>query len=90
MLFGRKQQLLAFFLILTLLAVITTACLWLTRDLEPKDESRSFAVYMTEVLASNSAYPDPEGRCRDFVELYNSADGAIDLGVHRNRVVREQ
>ena len=83
MLFGKKQQVLTFFLILVLLAAITAGCLWMTKDLEPKDESRSFAVYMTEVLASNSAYPDPEGRCRDFVELYNSADGAIDLSDYK-------
>ena len=83
MLFTRKQQFLAFFLILLLLAAVTALSLFLTKDLEPKDDSHSFAVYMTEVLASNSAYPDGEGRCRDFVELYNSADGAIDLSDYK-------
>jgi len=83
MLWSKKQQFLAFFLILAVLAAVTVLSLSLTRDLEPKDDSRSFAVYMTEVLASNSAYPDDQGRCRDFVELYNSADGAIDLSGYK-------
>lgn len=39
----------------------------------------SFAVYFTEILASNSAYPDANGKCHDYIELYNSANGNIDL-----------
>ncbi len=44
-----------------------------------KDDSHSFAVYFTEVLASNSKYPDILGHHHDFIELYNSADGDIDI-----------
>ena len=38
-----------------------------------------FPVYFTEVLASNSSFPNGEGRCCDYIELYNAADYPIDL-----------
>ena len=38
-----------------------------------------FPVYINEVLASNSSYPNDDGRCCDYIELYNSADYAVDL-----------
>ncbi|MBR1660297.1 MAG: lamin tail domain-containing protein [Oscillospiraceae bacterium] len=37
-------------------------------------------VRINEILASNSAFPDPEGQCRDFIELYNGGSGAAELG----------
>lgn len=40
---------------------------------------RTFPVYISEVLASNTRYPNGDGRCCDYVELYNSADYAVDL-----------
>ena len=40
---------------------------------------RTFPVYINEVLASNTRYPNDDGRCCDYVELYNSADYAVDL-----------
>jgi len=39
----------------------------------------SFPVYINEVLASNTSHPNPEGRCCDYMELYNSADYPVDL-----------
>lgn len=39
----------------------------------------NYPVYMSEVLASNSRYPNGDGRCCDFIELYNSADYSVDL-----------
>ena len=38
-----------------------------------------FPVYINEVLASNSSYPNNDGRCCDYIELYNRADYAVDL-----------
>jgi hypothetical protein len=38
---------------------------------------RTFPVYISEVLASNTRYPNGDGRCCDYVELYNSADDAM-------------
>ena len=36
-------------------------------------------VMISEILASNSAYPDQTGQYRDFVELYNDSSRSIDL-----------
>ncbi len=48
-----------------------------------KDDSHAFAVYFTEILSSNSAYPDHNGNLHDYVELCNGADGAVDIsGFH--------
>ena len=38
-----------------------------------------FPVHFTEVLASNSSFPNSEGRCCDYLEIHNSADYAVDL-----------
>lgn len=38
-----------------------------------------FPVYFTEVVASNSAFPNGEGRCCDYIELHNGADYPVDL-----------
>lgn len=42
-------------------------------------EGRIFPVYISEVLAANTAFPNEEGRCCDFIELHNSADYPVDL-----------
>ena len=38
-----------------------------------------FPVYISEIVASNTGYPNEQGRCCDFIEIYNSADYAVDL-----------
>lgn len=38
-----------------------------------------FPVYITEVMASNSGYPNAEGRLCDYIELRSGADYPIDL-----------
>lgn len=38
-----------------------------------------FPVYISEVMASNSSFPNEEGRCCDYLEIYNSADYPVDL-----------
>ena len=40
---------------------------------------RTFPVYINEVLASNTRYPNTDGVCCDYVELYNSAAQPVDL-----------
>ena len=37
-------------------------------------------VRINELLSSNSAFPDPAGQFRDFVELVNTGSGPADLG----------
>ena len=38
-----------------------------------------FPVYISEVMASNASFPNEEGRCCDYLEIYNSADYPVDL-----------
>lgn len=38
-----------------------------------------FPVYISEIMASNTSYPNGYGRCSDFIEIHNSADYAVDL-----------
>lgn len=41
--------------------------------------NRSHPVYINEVLASNTRYPNTDGVCCDYVELYNSASYPVDI-----------
>ena len=43
------------------------------------DGKQTFPVYISEVVASNSNYPNGDGRCCDYIEIHNSADYAVDL-----------
>lgn len=38
-----------------------------------------FPVYISEVVAANTGAPNQQGRCCDFIEIYNSADYPVDL-----------
>lgn len=40
---------------------------------------QKFPVYISEVLSSNTYYPNAEGRCSDYIEIHNGADYAVDL-----------
>lgn len=59
-------------------AVLLAVCCVLV-CLSAGDGGRIFPVYMNEILASNTGYPNEDGRCCDYIELYNSADYPIDL-----------
>ncbi len=68
---------------LLLLAALCFGLWGLSSGAVKESDSHAFAVYISEVLASNSAYPDYNGNCHDYVELHNSADGAVDIsGFH--------
>ena len=41
--------------------------------------SDGFPVRINEILAGNTNYPNEEGRCCDYIELYNAADHPVDL-----------
>ena len=43
------------------------------------DRGVVYPVYINEILASNSRFPNADGRCCDFIELYNSGDHAVDI-----------
>lgn len=58
-----------------LLLVICCVLLHITSS----DGSHSYPVYINEILASNTRYPNTDGHCCDFIELYNSADYPVSL-----------
>lgn len=58
-------------------ALLGICCFFL--GLSASNDGRIFPVYITEVLASNTSYPNADGRCCDYIELYNSAGYAVDL-----------
>lgn len=61
---------------IAVLAIVICLGLW---SMSSTGSGRVFPVYITEVLASNSRYPNEDGRCCDFIEIYNSADYPVDL-----------
>ena len=58
-------------------AAALAAALWMGSLAVSADQV--FPVYITEVVASNSVYPNAEGRCCDYIELYNAADYPVDI-----------
>lgn len=60
------------------LAVLLVVCI-LLQGLSGTDNGRTFPVYINEVLASNTSRPNADGRCCDYIEIYNSADYPVDL-----------
>lgn len=42
-------------------------------------QAQIFPVYITEVMASNTGYPNSDGLCCDYIEIHNSADYSVEL-----------
>lgn len=59
-------------------AALLAVCI-LVIALSTGEGGRIYPVYITEVLASNTSFPNEDGRCSDYIELYNSADYPVDL-----------
>lgn len=75
-----KKIFLAVFVIAAALVVLCAA-LWNVSDAAKSNhDGHDFPVYINEILAGNTRYPNRFGQCCDYIELYNSADYAIDLG----------
>lgn len=80
----KKQTKQLYVMIASLVGVIALCLIsWHSSSLSSKDDSHSFAVYITEVLASNNLYPDNLGHNHDFIEIYNSANGEIDISGYK-------
>ncbi len=43
------------------------------------ENSGNFPVQFSEMLTSNHSYPNADGLCCDYIELYNSSDSPVDL-----------
>ena len=48
--------------------------------LSSNQSTSKFPVQIQEYMASNTLYPNANGVCTDWVELYNSSDAAISIG----------
>lgn len=60
------------------IAILAAVCFGISR-FAGSGTDYSYPVYINEVVASNSSYPNPDGRCCDYIEIYNSADYPVDL-----------
>ena len=58
------------FLWLAAAVLLAAACIGL-QLLTATGDGRVFPVYTTEVMAGNTSYPNADGRCCDYIELYN-------------------
>lgn len=63
------------------LLVLLCVCLWgpSARAREGSQIQGSFPVQITEILTSNTSYPDENGLCCDYIELYNAGKDGVDL-----------
>ncbi len=59
-------------------AVLLAAVFLMCLCLELENDS-GYPVYISEIVASNTIYPNADGICCDYIELYNSADYPVDL-----------
>lgn len=66
-------------MLLWLVAVAVLAGVCLVFGGMSQNKEPVFPVYISEVLAANTSYPNPQGRCCDLIEIHNSADYAVDL-----------
>ena len=48
-----------------------------------KDSASGFPISINEIMSSNESYPDEQGGLYDWIELYNSADYAVDLSRYK-------
>lgn len=63
-------------LLLVVIALLLVACLIFGGR---TSQEQMFPVYISEVVAANTGYPNPQGRCSDLIEICNSADYPVDL-----------
>lgn len=77
--FLRERKIAPKGLLLWLLAIAVVAGAGIGFGRISAKDGRTFPVYISEVMASNTSYPNPQGRCCDFIEIHNSADYPVDL-----------
>lgn len=63
-------------LVLCLMVLVLVLCLFFGGR---ASREQVFPVYISEVVSANTGYPNPQGRCCDFIEIHNSADYPVDL-----------
>lgn len=77
--FFRKRGISPKYLLLWLMAaVMVFSAAFLFGGLSAR-KNQVFPVYISEIMADNSLYPNSDGFCCDYIELYNSAEYSVDL-----------
>ncbi len=72
-------------LLIVLAALTVTLVLSLIFGAESLDghAEDAFPVYINEIMASNSTYPNADGVLCDWIELHNSSAAAVDIGGYK-------
>lgn len=79
----KMRQTLALAGLAVLLLVCVAAVVLTLPDSGGVTNAGGYGLYISEVMGSNGAYPDPEGRSCDWLELHNASDSALDLSGYR-------
>lgn len=79
---GEKRKKLYIGIILATAALLAALCvlMWDVSDAASgarANGGRLFPVYLNEIMPSNSRYPNADGLCCDYIELYNNADYTV-------------
>ena len=79
---NRKKGLALLLLVLSLAAVAGLALFArrVSAGLSHNQSTSKFPVQIQEYMSSNTLYPDENGVCADWVELYNASAADIDIG----------
>jgi len=70
-------------LVLALLICVAVVVFTLPRSSGAVQTAGGYGLCITEIMGSNGAYPDPDGRCCDWLEICNATDSDLDLGGYR-------
>ena len=76
----KKQQIRLLILSLATLAVVAFFAWGVSRGLSKNHSTSRFPVQIQEYMSSNTLFPNENGVCTDWVELYNASDADIDIG----------
>ena len=77
---SKKQSLLLLLGSAALLAVLALFAWGVSRSLAQNQSASKFPIQIQEYMASNTLYPNENGVCADWVELYNASDADIPIG----------
>lgn len=76
---NKKNTLLILILSIVLLIVFVFLVLQISSARSGNQSTSKFPVQIQEYMSSNSLYPNEQGVCADWIELYNSSDSEINI-----------
>lgn len=77
---SKKRSLILLIGSAVLLAALVLFAWRVSRSLEQNQSTSKFPVQIQEYMASNTLYPNENGVCADWVELFNASDADIPIG----------